>query len=335
MKLLVTGGLGFIGSNFLRMTVGDGAFSSIVNIDARRYGSNPENLRGVNTFAGYRFVEGSLANQDVVRKFIGDVDAVVNFAAETHVDRSIADPWPFIESNIIGTYNLLEAARRKDIKVFVQVSTDEVYGDMPEGRTADETDVARPSNPYSATKASADNLALAYHRTYGLNCVVTRSSNNFGPYQFPEKLIPKTIIRCLKGLKIPLYGGGRQVRSWIYVADHIEALKRIISNGKGGQIYNISAGNEVSNRELVSVILSLMGKPTGAIEDVEDRPGHDTRYSIDSSKIRRELGWKPRHEFKHALKETVDWYVDNKSWWEPLATSDALQATPWKPRWRN
>jgi dTDP-glucose 4,6-dehydratase len=330
MKLLVTGGLGFIGSNFIRQAIKERQFSGIINVDAEYSGSNPENLQGIVGSNKYTYIKGDIAKEGFVHESVKGVDAIINFAAETHVDRSIADPAPFIRSNVIGAYNLLEAARKQDVGTFVQVSTDEVYGDAGETRVFNETDQIVPSNPYSATKASAEHLALAYHRTYGLNCIVTRSSNNFGPYQFSEKLIPKTIIRGMKGMKIPLYGGGRQVRSWIYVLDNVEALELALKKGRPGQIYNVSAGNEISNRDLVIKVLWIMGKTKDAIETVEDRPGHDTRYSLDSSKARSELGWKPKHDFNKALRDTVEWYRKNRSWWTPKATAEILQKTPWR-----
>jgi len=278
-------------------------------------------------------VKGDLLDYDIVSRLVKDVDAVVNLAAETHVDRSIANPRTFLESNTIGTFNLLEAARINNPKLrIVHVSTDEVYSDILVGSYR-ENDRLKPSSPYAASKAAADMFCLAYHKTYGLNVTITRCTNNFGPYQFPEKLIPKTIIRASMGMKVPIYGSGKSVRDWIYVIDYCEALELVLEKGKTGEIYNISAGNEVDNLTLVKKILRLMGKDEDLIEFVEDRPGHDTRYSLDSSKIRKELNWRPRHSFEEALKETVNWYLANESWWRPLIDEKILHPTPWKLKW--
>ena len=333
MRILVTGGLGFIGSNLIRHLLNKHDDIKIINIDKIGYGSNPANLNDLENDTRYGFIKGDISNYKFVEKIIPSVDAVINVAAETHVDRSISDPETFLQSNTIGVFNILEAIRKlnKEVKL-VQVSTDEVYGDIVEGSFR-ENDRLFPSNPYSASKASADMFCLAYHRTYDLRVVVTRCTNNFGPYQFPEKLIPKTIIRANLNLKIPLYGSGKNIRDWIYVIDHCEALEKVLSNGKPGEIYNISAGNEYQNIEVVRRILQLMDKPEDLIEFVADRPGHDIRYSLDSSKIRKELGWKPSHSFDEALEETVDWYLNNEEWWKPLANEKILHLTPWKLKW--
>ena len=333
MKILVTGGLGFIGSNLIRHLLNKHDDIKIINIDKIGYGSNPANLNDLENDTRYGFIKGDISNYKFVEKIIPSVDAVINVAAETHVDRSISDPETFLQSNTIGVFNILEAIRKlnKEVKL-VQVSTDEVYGDIVEGSFR-ENDRLFPSNPYSASKASADMFCLAYHRTYDLRVVVTRCTNNFGPYQFPEKLIPKTIIRANLNLKIPVYGSGKNIRDWIYVIDHCEALEKVLSNGKPGEIYNISAGNEYQNIEVVRRILQLMDKPEDLIEFVADRPGHDIRYSLDSSKIRKELGWKPSHSFDEALEETVNWYLNNEEWWKPLANEKILHPTPWKLKW--
>jgi dTDP-glucose 4,6-dehydratase len=330
LRLLVTGGLGFIGCNFVSYMLSKETKVRIINVDKIGLGANPVNLKDIEKLENYRFVKGDTSNPKAVDKIVGEVDAVVNFAAETHVDRSISNPNPFVESNILGTFTLLEAIRKSNEEVkYVQISTDEIYGDRLEG-TFSELDRLNPSNPYAATKASADMLCLAHHRTYGLDVNITRCTNNFGPYQFPEKLIPKTIIRALKNLSIPVYGAGANVRDWIYVLDHCEAVSLVLSRGKSGEIYNISSGNELPNTIVVKEILKLLGKPEDLIEFVEDRPGHDLRYSLDSSKIRSKLGWKPKHTFSSALKETVKWYVQNEPWWKPLATEKALHPTPWR-----
>lgn len=332
MKLLVTGGLGFIGSNFIRYLLSKHSDIEITNIDKIGTGANPENLKNIENKDKYLFIKGDISNPKATNKLVKNVDAIINFAAETHVDRSIADPAPFVKSNILGTFTLMEAIRRTNENArYIQISTDETYGNTPECSVR-EIDRLDPSNPYSATKASADMLCLAYHRTYGLNVNVTRCTNNFGPYQFPEKLVPKTVIRALRNLSIPVYGTGRNVRDWIYVLDHCEAVSFVLSKGMSGEIYNISSGNEISNIEIVKEILKILEKPEDLITFVEDRPGHDLRYSLDSSKIRSELGWKPRYTFPSALKETVKWYVENEPWWKPSATKEVLHPTPWKTR---
>jgi len=333
MRILITGGLGFIGSNLVRHLLNKHKDIRIINLDKMGYGSNPANLKDFENNTRYAFVRGDIADYKLVEKIISNVDAVVNVAAETHVDRSISDPRAFLQSNTIGVFNILEAIRRlnRDTKL-VQVSTDEVYGDILED-SFKENDRLSPSNPYSASKASADMFCLAYHRTYDLDITITRCTNNFGPYQFPEKLIPKTIIRASLNLKVPVYGSGKNVRDWIYVIDHCEALEKVLFNGKSGEIYNISAGNEYQNIEVVKRILQIMDKPDDLIEFVADRPGHDIRYSLDSSKIRKELGWRPKHSFDKALEETVNWYLNNVEWWKPLANEKILHPTPWKLKW--
>ncbi|RJS87245.1 dTDP-glucose 4,6-dehydratase [Candidatus Bathyarchaeota archaeon] len=330
MRILVTGGLGFIGTNFIRHMLSEEPQVEIVNLDKMGVGSNPKNMEDLEDIANYTFIKGDISNSDLINSVIKDIDAVVNFAAETHVDRSIKDPWAFVQSNILGTFTLLESIRKHNRSVnFVQVSTDEVYGGIQRG-SFHEFDRVNPSNPYSASKASADMLCLAYNKTYGLDVKITRCTNNFGPYQFPEKLIPKTIIRALKNLQVPVYGTGENIRDWIYVLDHCEAIRLVLKNGRSGEIYNISSGNEVPNIKVVKEILRYLGKDEDLISFVEDRPGHDVRYSLDSSKIRSELSWKPRHNFSSALKETVKWYVENESWWRPLATEEVLHPAPWK-----
>ncbi len=333
MKVLLTGGLGFIGSHIVRKFIASDWCTHLINLDNMSYGSNTNNVKDVETNKKYTFVYGDIRDYELLTKLVKDVDIVINAAAETHVDRSIANPGPFVETNVVGTFNLLEACRRNDVKLFMQISTDEVYGDAVCGESFNEEDTFKPSNPYSATKAAADCLVMAYNRTYGLNTIITRSTNNFGPYQHPEKFIPKTIIRAALGLSVPVYGTGKQIRDWIYVEDHVEAVELVLLKAKGGKIYNVSAGNEFSNLDIVKQILSIMGKPTSLIEHVEDRPGHDVRYSLDSSLIRRELGWVPRHSLFEALKKTVEWYMKNEWWWRPLADERALHPTPWRLEW--
>ncbi len=327
MNILVTGGLGFIGSNFIRhMSEEAGAFEFVV-IDALKYGSNDGNLKDLE----YKFVKGDICDYELMSKLVKNADAIVNFAAETHVDRSISSPYSFIESNVLGTYTILEAMRNvnSDVKL-VHVSTDEVYGDIEEG-SFNEDDGLKPSSPYSASKASADMFVLAYVRTYGLNAAITRCTNNYGNYQSPEKLIPKTIIRAKLDMKVPIYGTGKNVRDWIYVRDHCDAIRLVLDDGENGEIYNIASGAERDNLAVVTEISDIMGK-TDLIAFVEDRPGHDIRYSLDTSKIGR-LGFQPKYSFKEGLKETVEWYLENEWWWKPLADEKILHPTPWKLEW--
>jgi dTDP-glucose 4,6-dehydratase len=330
MRLLVTGGLGFIGSNFCRFMLEEHKDYEIVNVDKMGIGATLASLHDQENNPNYRFVKGDICNSQLLHKVINQVDAIVNFAAETHVDRSISDPYTFLQNNTIGTYTLLEAVRKHNPKMrMVQVSTDEVYGTAVEGSFT-EKDPLNPSNPYSASKASADMFALSYHKTFNLNVSITRCTNNFGAYQLPEKLIPKTIIRALQNLSIPIYGSGTNIRDWIYVLDHCSAVLAVLEKGEAGEVYNVSAGNEVANVEIVKRILGLLGKSESLITFVEDRPGHDTRYSLDSSKLKAKLGWRPKFSFQEALQSTVNWYVENKKWWTPFATEEILSATPWK-----
>jgi dTDP-glucose 4,6-dehydratase len=328
MNLLVCGGAGFIGSAFIRNYLENNTESKILNLDILTIGSNLENLKNVENNSNYSFLKDDIRNESLLEKLVKDVDVVVNFAAQSHVDRSIANPKPFLETNIMGTYSILEAVRKHD-KQFIHVSTDEIYGDAYGQDSFDEDSQINPSNPYAATKAAADNLVASYHRTYGINCITTRCTNNFGPNQFPEKLIPKTIIRSIKNLKIPLYGDGQQIRSWIYVNDHVQAIESLISKGKPGNVYNITAYEEITNKTIVEKILDILGKSNDMIEYVGDRPGHDKRYSIDCSKIETQTGWRPKYEFDDALKQTVAWYLENQSWWEPLIDDDTLHPQPW------
>ena len=331
MKLLVCGGMGFIGSAFIRNHLNKNPNDQIVNLDNLTIGSNVKNLEKIDE-SNYQFINGDIKNYEAVNKITNDIDVIVNFAAETHVDRSISNPKQFLETNILGTYTLLEAAKKHET-LFVHVSTDEIYGDAVNQDSFSEKSILKPSNPYSASKAAADHLVSSYARTYGIKCIITRCTNNFGPFQFPEKLIPKTIIRAQKNLKVPLYGDGNQIRSWIYVLDHISAIESLITKGALGEIYNITSWNEISNRTIVEKILGLMEKPDAIIEHVGDRPGHDKRYSIDSSKIQNEIGWKPAYDFDNAIKQTVDWYLKNKDWWEPLADEKMLHPQPWTISW--
>jgi len=333
MEILVCGGAGFIGSAFIRNHLTTHSSSKIINLDILTIGSNLENLNDVENNSNYKFLKDDIRNESVIDNLVKDVDVVVNFAAESHVDRSIANPKPFLETNIFGTYSILEAIRKHD-KQFIHVSTDEIYGDALGKLSFNEDSQINPSNPYAATKAAADNLVVSYYRTYGINCITTRCTNNFGPFQFPEKLIPKTIIRSIKDLKIPLYGDGKQIRSWIYVNDHVDAIESLISKGKQGQVYNITAYEEITNKTIVEKILDILGKSHDLIEFVGERPGHDKRYSIDCSKIENQIGWKPKYEFDDALKQTVEWYLQNQSWWKPLINERTLHPQPWTLSWK-
>ncbi|ASI98377.1 dTDP-glucose 4,6-dehydratase [Thermococcus celer] len=333
MRLLVTGGMGFIGSNFIRYIMEKHPDWEVINLDKLGYGSNLANLKDIEDDERYTFVKGDINDFDLVKRLIKEVDAVVNFAAESHVDRSISNPYAFIESNVLGVYTLLEAIRKYNPEVkAVFVSTDEVYGDIEKGSFTEE-DRLMPSSPYSASKAAGDMLVLGHARTYNLNASITRCTNNYGPYQFPEKLIPKTIIRASMGLKVPVYGTGQNVRDWLYVEDHVRAIEKVLLKGEPREIYNISAGEEKTNIEVVRTILRLMDKGEEFIEFVEDRPGHDLRYSLDSWKITRDLKWRPKYTFKEGIRKTVNWYLENEDWWRPLVNDKVLHPTPWKLGW--
>jgi len=323
--------MGFIGSNFIRLLAQNSRYE-ILNVDKLTYGSNPANLNEMKTRSDYRFVQGDICDLKFVERESAKAEALVNFAAETHVDRSISNAEPFLRTNTQGVLNLLEACRVNDFR-FIQVSTDEVYGSSSNGQAFKEGDRLDPSSPYSASKAAADMVVQAFHKTYGLETIITRCTNNFGPYQFPEKLVPKVIIRAHRNLKIPVYGSGGQIRDWIHVSDHCNAVESAMNNGKAGEIYNIAGGNQIENRQLVEKVLRVLGKPVSLIEHVEDRPGHDSRYRLDSSKIEAQLGWRPKRNFDEGLKETVKWYLENESWWAPIADEKTLSATPWKEKW--
>jgi dTDP-glucose 4,6-dehydratase len=314
MRLLVTGGAGFIGSNFVRHILKARPGCEVVILDALTYCGRRESLE--DCLGDITFYKGDICEPAAVHKAMEGCDAAVNFAAETHVDRSISEPSAFIRSNVLGAQVLLEEARSANLARFVQISTDEVYGSILQGSFR-ESDCLSPSSPYSASKAGADLLARSYFITFGLPVVITRSSNNFGPFQYPEKLIPFFVLRALKDESLPVYGSGGNVRDWLYVEDNCRAIDLVLDQGRPGEIYNIGGGCELSNLEITSRILSLLNKPESLIRHVADRPGHDRRYSVDCSKIRK-LGWRPEHQFDEALQETIQWYLDNKSWWQGL-----------------
>ncbi len=333
MKVLVTGGAGFIGSNFIRYLLKKEDDIQVVNLDALKYGSHLMNLKDLEGDERYSFVKGDISDYSLISKLLLDADSIINFAAETHVDRSISAPEAFLQSNVIGTFIVLEALRKVNPSArMVQISTDEVYGDILE-ESSRECDALRPSSPYSASKAASDVFVLGYARTYGLNASITRCTNNYGPYQFPEKLIPKTILRASLGQKIPIYGTGRNIRDWIHVDDHCRAVESVLKSGKPGEIYNVSSGAEKNNLEIVRTILKCLGRDDNFLEFVEDRPGHDMRYSLDSSKLRQQLGWFPKHSFEQGIEETIRWYRENEDWWTGLANENILSATPWKNAW--
>lgn len=319
MRIMVTGGAGFIGSNFIHYLLKKYDDIQILNYDKLTYAGNLDNLRDVENDPRYHFVKGDICDKELVEKVIKEheIEQIVNFAAESHVDRSITGPEPFIRTDVFGTFTLLETCRKFDIERYVQISTDEVYGSIKEGSFS-EKDPLNPSSPYSASKAGADLLVIAYYKTYGLNTVITRSSNNYGPYQYPEKLIPVLIIRALHDKPLPIYGDGTNVRDWLYVEDNCKAIDLVRMKGKKGEIYNIGANDEWRNIDVAKLVLKYLNKPESLITFVKDRPGHDFRYSLKIDKI-KELGWKPETRFPEGLKKTVEWYVNNRWWWEPLA----------------
>jgi dTDP-glucose 4,6-dehydratase len=326
LRLLITGGAGFIGSNFIRYILQEHPDWEVVNLDKLTYAGNLENLKDVKNDSRYRFIHGDIADRELIDKlFSQGFDVVVNFAAESHVDRSILDASPFIRTNVQGPQVLLEGARQHRVKLFIQVSTDEVYGSLGATGKFNEESPLHPSSPYSASKAAADLLCQAYQRTYGLPVIITRCSNNYGPYQFPEKLIPLTITNALEGKPIPVYGDGLNVRDWIHVEDHCCALDMAIQRGKQGEIYNIGADNERTNLEMVRRILDIVQKPHSLITFVSDRPGHDRRYALDTTKIHQELGWEPRHSFEEGLQRTVEWYIENEPWWRRVKSGEYLE----------
>jgi dTDP-glucose 4,6-dehydratase len=323
MKVLVTGGAGFIGSNFIKYMLKEHKDYKVINLDKLTYAGNLENLKDVENNSNYVFVKGDITDREIVGKIFSDgIDYVVNFAAESHVDRSIEDPGIFLKTNVLGTQVLLDAAKKYGVKKYLQVSTDEVYGSLGETGYFTEQTSLSPNSPYSASKASADLLVRAYHHTFGIPVNITRCSNNYGPYQFPEKLIPLMIINALHGKELPVYGDGLNVRDWLYVEDHCRAIDLVLHKGKIGEVYNIGGNNEKANIEIVKLILKELNKPESLIKYVKDRPGHDRRYAIDSSKIQNELGWKPTYNFDEGMKKTIRWYLDNEEWWEKIISGE-------------
>jgi dTDP-glucose 4,6-dehydratase len=323
-NILVTGGAGFIGSNFINHILESHDDYFIVNIDKLTYAGNLENLKPSESKSNYRFIKGDICNHEIVDYIFNkySIKYVINFAAESHVDRSILGSEIFYRTNVIGTNVLLEASRRYNIEKFLQISTDEVYGSLGDTGLFSESTPLSPNSPYSSSKTAADMMAMAFYHTYGLPVVITRCSNNYGPLQFPEKLIPLMIINALHNKKLPIYGDGLNVRDWIYVIDHNKAAELVFEKGKVGEVYNVGASREMKNIEIVKLILSKLGKDESLIEYVKDRPGHDRRYAIDSSKIQNELGWKPTFEFEEAMSSTVEWYLNNKKWWERIISGE-------------
>jgi len=324
MNILVTGGAGFIGSNFIRFFLGKYPDDSIVNLDKLTYAGNLDNLSDLPQGPRHRFVRGDITDTVLVDRLSEGCEAIIHFAAETHVDRSIVDSGDFIQTNINGTHVLLEASRKHRHSRFLHISTDEVYGSRSEGEFSEDAPL-RPSSPYSASKASSDLLVSSYHKTYGMPALITRCSNNYGPYQFPEKLIPLMITHALEDKALPVYGDGLYVRDWLYVLDHCGAIDRVFQHGKPGEIYNIGSKSGQTNLEIIHFILKELDKPTSLVRHVKDRPAHDRRYAVNPDKIRIELGWEPSYLLESALKETIDWYCQNEDWWRRIKSGEYLQ----------
>ncbi|MFC4012532.1 dTDP-glucose 4,6-dehydratase [Nonomuraea purpurea] len=320
MKILVTGGAGFIGSHYVRTLLGHDGCERVTVLDKLTYAGNPANLAGVEGNDRFRFVRGDVCDAGLVGALVAEHDHVVHFAAESHVDRSIESAGEFVRTNVVGTQTLLDAALRSGLDTFVHVSTDEVYGSVPEGSSR-EDDPLRPSSPYAASKAASDLIALSYHHTHGLDVRLTRCSNNYGHHHYPEKVIPLFITNLMDGRKVPLYGDGLHVRDWLHIDDHVRGIELVRGAGRPGEVYNIGGGTELTNRRLTELLLAACGAGWDMVEHVEDRKGHDRRYSVDWTKIGTELGYRPRKDFTEGLAETVAWYVDNRDWWEPLKTA--------------
>jgi len=324
MNILVTGGAGFIGSNYVHFVLAKKPLEKVVNVDKLTYAGNLENLEDLRTNPNYVFEKADICDRPAIERIVNqhNVDGIVNFAAESHVDRSIMGSAEFIRTNISGTQVLLDVAKQRKMKKFLQVSTDEVYGSLGESGLFTEETPLHPNSPYSASKAGADMLALAYQHTFGLPVVITRCSNNYGPYQFPEKLIPLMIANAMNDKPLPVYGDGKNVRDWLHVEDHCAAIDRVFEAGRVGEVYNIGGNNEWQNIDIVKLVLRLLKKPESLITYVQDRLGHDRRYAIDSSKMRRELDWRPAFTFERGIQETVQWYVENRSWWENIISGE-------------
>jgi dTDP-glucose 4,6-dehydratase len=334
VEVLVTGGAGFIGSNFVRFALTQHADWRVTTLDKLTYAGRRETLHDVIDHPRHRFVQGDIADAPTAGPLVEQSNIVVHFAAETHVDRSILAAGDFIHTDVFGTFVLLEAARRAPaLRRFVQISTDEVYGSVPTGASR-ESDELKPRNPYSASKAAADRLAYSYWATYEVPVIITRASNNYGPYQFPEKVIPLFVTNALDDISVPLYGDGKNVRDWLHVEDHCRGIDLLIDTGRSGEVYNIGGGNEVQNVELTHQILALVGKPASLIRPVQDRPGHDRRYSLDTSKLRA-LGWNPRQSFSDGLASTVKWYRDNEWWWRPIKEHDPAFRQYYEAQYKN
>lgn len=325
MKLLITGGLGFIGSNFIRHMMNKYPEYKVVNLDKMTYAGNPENLRDIEKDPHYKWVRGCITEENLVNELVSreKPDAIIHFAAESHVDRSIHGSLDFVQTNVMGTRVLLDAAKNHRIERFIYISTDEVYGDIEIG-SFKEDDPFKPNSPYSASKAAGDLLARAYFKTFGLPVLITRSSNNYGPYQYPEKLIPLFITNLLENKKVPLYGDGLNIRDWLYVLDNCAGIDMILRRGKDGEAYNIGGDNEKTNREITDIILRELDRDESWIEYVKDRPGHDRRYSLDSTKIKK-LGWQPKYDFETAIREKIDWYKNNIDWWQRIKSGEYLE----------
>ncbi|MBW2039392.1 MAG: dTDP-glucose 4,6-dehydratase [Deltaproteobacteria bacterium] len=325
--ILVTGGCGFIGSNFIHYMVEKYQSYRIINLDKLTYCGNLDNLCELIHHPHYTFIKGDIADREKVRRILQKerVDVIVNFAAESHVDRSIEDPDLFLRTNILGTQVLLEGAQEMEVPLFIQISTDEVYGSLGPTGLFRETTYLRPNSPYAASKAAADLLVRAYIKTYGMAAIITRCSNNYGPYQFPEKLIPLMISNALEDKELPIYGDGLNVRDWIYVEDHCRAIDLILHNGSSGEIYNIGAACERTNLQVIRTILETLNKPESLIRFVKDRPGHDRRYAMNSSKLQEELGWQPEVRFEEGIKQTINWYIDHQDWWQRIKTGEYME----------
>lgn len=324
-KILVTGGAGFIGSNFVKYMLEKYSDYEIINLDALTYCGNLENLKDIENHENYTFVKGDIRDQDLVKDLVSKSDYVINFAAESHVDRSIEDPEIFIKSNVLGTQVLLNASKEFGVEKYIQISTDEVYGTLGESGYFTENTPLQPNSPYSASKAGADLITRAYFETFDLPVNITRCSNNYGPYQFPEKLIPLMISNALEDKKLPIYGDGKNIRDWLHVYDHCQAIDLVLHEGKLGEVYNIGGHNERENIQIVKLIIDALGKDESLIEYVSDRLGHDRRYAIDSDKITNELGWKPKYTFETGIEETIKWYLDNQEWMNQVKSGEYQQ----------